>query len=134
MLYLTGGLSKNFFGFGRTVLYADWSRHTGSLAQASYLGSASQTNAATCINGVVLQGTGANLQAADANASCGSTVTVWGLGMQQTFDAAALTVFAAWHNFSIDTDALIGASSTLSNRNGGIHDYQQFLLGTRIEF
>lgn len=134
MLYLTGGLSRNFFALGRTVLWADWSRHTGGLAQASFLGVASQTNVATCLNGGVFQGTGAVLAGADAGATCDSTVTVWGFGMQQTIDAAAMTLFASYHNFSLDSNALIGASRELSTRNGGTNDFSVILVGTRINF
>lgn len=48
--------------------------------------------------------------------------------------APGMTLFATYHHYSLSTDALIGASSSLSNRNGGVNDFSQVVVGTKIEF
>jgi len=67
---------------------------------------------------------------------CDSKMRVWGVGVQQTIDSAALTLFAAYHNFSMSSNAFSGNSVTLNSdsRGVGVNDYQQLLVGTRIEF
>jgi len=141
MFYLTGGLSKNYFGIGKTVISADWSRHTGGLAQASFLNvaagyvpssSGAFNGVGTCINGAATNGLG-----------CSSTVTVWGVQAQQTIDAAAMTLFVGYHRHSLESDAFTstgtaaGTTSTLNKPSAGgvgVAGYDSVIAGTRIEF
>ena len=73
--YLNGGISKNWTGLGNTVLYGEYARVDNALDNYA-------TSGATFI--------------ADAEA------TMWGVGIVQYIDAAAMEVFLSYKNFSAD--------------------------------
>ena len=119
--YVAGGLSRNFFGIGNTVLFAEASNSQGGLEQSMFLG----TTAGYTMNVGGVRTT--------------SEVDHWGLGITQYIDAAAMEVFAAYKNYSLDANGF-GANSnpTLNNASVagglGVHDISVFLVGTRINF
>ena len=113
--YLAGGVRRNFFGFGDTVLFGEYSESKGGLAQANFLGTSS----------------GCGTAAAGFN-ECSSKVTHWGLGVTQYVDAAAMEVFATYKNYEIDARGFTGVNATLNN--GGANDISVFVVGTRINF
>lgn len=115
--YLAGGISQNFFGYGKTVLFGEYSESKGGLAQTNFLA-----------------GTGTHCSTPNATSNCDSTVTHWGLGMTQHIDAAAMEVFIAYKNYSLDTQGFTGTSVTLNDRNAGVSDFQTVIVGTRINF
>ncbi len=117
--YLAGGVSRNFFGIGNTVLFGEYSESKGGLEQATFLGS----------------NTGAYTLNVDG-ARTSSEVQHWGIGVNQFIDAAAMEVFAAYKNYSLDANGFTGANLTLNNTvgNSGVSDISVFLVGTKINF
>ena len=115
--YLAGGISQNFFGYGKTVLFGEYSESKGGLAQTNFLA-----------------GTGTHCSTPNATSNCDSTVTHWGLGMTQHIDAAAMEVFIAYKNYSLDTQGFTGTSVTLNIATLAVSDFQTVIVGTRINF
>jgi len=111
--HIAGGVSKNYFGLGNTVLFAEYGEHKGGLAQTSFLA-----------------GTTATVHCAGA-VNCDSTVTNWGLGITQHIDAAAMELFAVYKNYSLDSVGFQAANAHLNNATA---DLQVIMVGTRINF
>jgi hypothetical protein len=84
LLYLQGGIAKNWTGLGNTVLYGEWAEVRDAIK-----GTASTTlpfdGSAPDVNGVNL---------GDAN--------MWGLGIVQNVDAAAMSMFLSYRNYTAD--------------------------------
>jgi hypothetical protein len=95
MWYLNGGISKNWTGLGNTVLYGEYARVNNALDNFG-------TSGATFI----------------ANTDS----TVWGLGVVQNIDAAAMELFLAYKNFSADVPGQ------------DIKDFDVVLGGARVKF
>ena len=123
MWWLAGGVSRNFFGPGKTVLFAEYGEHDGGLAQAAFLAPAldAANGHCTVVNGANTAG----------GTNCDSTVTSWGIGLLQNIDAAAMEIFLVYKNYSLDSNGFVGTSSTL---NDNVADMQSVILGTRIQF
>ncbi len=102
--HLSGGLNKNFFGIGNTVLFAEYSQTEGGLEQARFLG-----------------GNAANWSDTE--------FSHWGLGINQYVDAAAMQIFATYKSFEVDGNLTAGAVTTRQNA-----EFSTFLIGTRIDF
>jgi Gram-negative porin len=114
--YLAGGISQNFFGIGKTVLFGEYSVSKGGLEQGAFLATT----------------TGYNTNEGGAKTS--SEVTHWGLGVTQHVDAAAMEVFATYKNYSLDATGFTGANVTLNKGSSGVSDIQAVIVGTRINF
>ena len=112
---VAGGIARNYFGIGNTVLFAEYSQSEGGLEQATFLGT--QTGTYT-------------LNVAGARTT--SEVTHWGIGVNQYIDAAAMELFATYKNFSLDATGF--TQPTLNTGAGGVHDLSIFMVGTRINF
>ena len=112
--YLAGGISQNFFGIGKTVLFGEYSDNRGGLAQTNFLA-----------------GTTTHCFAASG---CDSKVTHWGVGVVQYIDAAAMEIFATYKNYSLDANGFSGTSATLNSGASGVSDIQAVIVGTRINF
>ncbi len=93
--YLSGGISQNFFGIGRTVLYGEYGENSDFLTQLRETVSDSDS-------------------------------TMWGIGITQHVDAAAMEVFATYKNFS--------GEYTENNAKVNVQDLGMVLVGTRINF
>jgi hypothetical protein len=106
-------VSQNWFGFGRTTLFAEYGEASGGLAQAAYLG--------------VMTG---------HDAVSDNDITYWGLGVTQHIDAAAMEIFAAYKNYSLDAHGFTGGSAVLNTGSaaGGTADFSAVIVGTRINF
>ena len=78
--YVAGGVSQNWFGFGKTVLFGEYSVHTDF----------AQQSVATFAGGFP------------------SEVTHWGLGAVQYVDAAAMEVFLTYKHYEMEGVALGG--------------------------
>jgi hypothetical protein len=110
MWHIQAGVSRNYFGIGNTVFYGeyaqfnDWYRlNTAGLGQAA----------------------GAAPSAAIALPSgAGDELSMWGLGMVQSIDAAAMELYIGYRNFSASN----GASAT------GLKDIDVVAAGARIRF
>jgi hypothetical protein len=109
--YVQGGIAKNWTGLGNTVLYGEYARVDDGII----------CGAGAC------QNFGGN--AADVINS--SEARVWGLGVVQNIDAAAMEVFLAYRQYSADVTSPVG-----NNLNGTVdfNDFQVVMGGARIKF
>ena len=114
--YIAGGISQNFFGVGKTVLFGEYSNSQGGLEQGAFLGTA----------GGYTNNVGVT--------STSSEVTHWGLGVTQYVDAAAMEFFAAYKNFSLDATGFAAPNASLNSGASGVSDIQTFTIGTKINF
>ena len=107
--YIQGGIEQNWFGFGKTTLFGEYANYNIGVTGAS-VGSAPNT-AATGIYS--------------------SQTTVWGIGLNQAIDAAAMDLYLNYQHFDFEgkdsTGATLGAG-------GGFKDYQQVIAGGIIRF
>ncbi len=106
--YLSGGIARNFFGIGDTVVYGEYSEWKGA-------GQDVDTGAAGPVGSVP---SGAILS--------GDTLQHWGVGIVQHVDAAAMEFWLAYKNYSLDAPGLHGAL--------GVEDLHLVTVGTRIRF
>ncbi|HET9348487.1 MAG TPA: porin [Arthrobacter sp.] len=97
--YLQGGISKNWTGLGNTVVYGEYGR----------------------VDDPVLTGHCAG------NTHCDVRAELWGLGIVQHIDAAAMEMFLSYKQFS---------ASTEDNALHGVHfhDFNVVMGGARIRF
>jgi hypothetical protein len=99
LLYLQGGVAKNWTGLGNTVLYGEYAKVKDAAS-----GSAPGFDVASTARG-------------DA--------TVWGLGVVQHIDAAAMELYLSYRNYSSDYEF---------GENGTVDDMNIVLGGARIRF
>jgi hypothetical protein len=87
-----GGITKNWFGYGNTALYGEYSKSTNFGAEAGGRSFASaqspQSNGITNVYNVT-----------------STDVRVWGLGVVQNIDAAATELYLGWRHFDITTNS-----------------------------
>ncbi len=90
--YLVGGIERSFIPLGKTTLYADYGEY--------------ETGAGLTSTG----GVPANIASLGGLAQLArSDVTVWGLGITQSIDAAAMDLYIGYKNFSADISTTNGA-------------------------
>ncbi len=116
--YLSGGISQNFFGIGRTVLFGEYLNSEGGLEQSAFLSTANNNY----LFNEVQTGTST------------SEVNMWGIGITQHVDAAAMEIFATYKNYSLEATGFTGAAASLNSNAGGVSDFQTVIVGTRINF
>ena len=109
--WLSGGLRRNFFGVGNTVLYGEYGEHKGGFAQSQFLGTGTLYDV-----------------------TADSKVTSWGAGVVQNIDAAAMEIYVAYKNYSFEGNGFLGANAFLNSNAVGVHDIQSVIVGTRIQF
>jgi hypothetical protein len=97
LYYVQGGIAKNWTGLGNTVVYGEWSRVTDPLAA---VGTGSFANTFNVLVG-------------------GFDTDVWGVGIVQHIDAAAMEVFLSYRNYSSEF---------------GVDDMDVVMGGARIKF
>jgi hypothetical protein len=95
MWYLNGGIAKNWTGLGNTVLYGEYARVDNALD---------------------------NFNVSDATFVANAESTMWGLGVVQNIDAAAMELFLSYKNFSADVPGQ------------DVKDFDVVLGGARIKF
>lgn len=106
--HLTAGWSKNAFGIGNTVLYGEYMKADDFI--------------------------GYQLTGPIVNGSIESNATMWGFGVVQHIDAAAMEVFLSYKRFEADA-RLAGTAGPLSLAvDAQMHDFSAVILGTRINF
>lgn len=107
--HVTVGWSKNVFGIGNTVLFAEYQKADDMI--------------------------GYQLVGPVINGSIESEATMMGFGVVQHIDAAAMEVFATYKKFEADArlaGTWTGVGSLAIDAN--MHDFSMFLVGTRINF
>ncbi len=107
--YLSGGIARNYFGIGDTVLYGEYSEWTG----------AGQDVAPGVAGAGQLAPVGAILSS--------DKLEHWGVGIVQHVDAAAMEFWLAYKNYSLDAPGLHGPG--ISHE-----DLHLVFAGTRIRF
>lgn len=107
--HVTAGWSKNVFGPGKTVLYGEYMQADDFI--------------------------GYQLSGPVVNGSIESSATMWGIGVVQHIDAAAMEVFLSYKRFSADAQ-LAGTWNGVGSLavNADMHDFSAVILGTRINF
>jgi hypothetical protein len=111
-----GGIEKNWTGMGKTTLFGEYNVFSGTPLVA---GNATATDAA--------------LLGGAAQALVSSSVSVWGMGVVQSFDAAALDLYLAYRNFSADVksapNVIGGGTNDLA-----VRDFQMITFGAVMRF
>ena len=118
--YVSGGISQNFFGVGKTVLFGEYLDSRGGLEQSQFLTGTSATDA----------------DGYDPNTAfiTSSQVNMWGVGITQHIDSAAMELFATYKNYSLEANGFTGTNATLNKGVSGVADFQTVIVGTRINF
>ena len=109
---IQAGIARNWFGIGNTALYGEYSMTRNGYNTFGLEGANTALYSAT--NGGVAY-TGDNTKN-----------RMWGLGVQQDLDAAAMQLFAGYRNFSLSSDNCSAA--------GGCKDISMFIAGSKIRF
>jgi hypothetical protein len=106
--YVQGGVSRNWTGLGSTVLYGEYARVDDGLV------------------GSIIKGHGYY------DLITGSEATVWGLGVVQHIDAAAMELFLAYRRYEAEV-----TSPYYYGRIDGTESFNDFdvvMSGARIRF
>jgi hypothetical protein len=131
MWYAQGGISKNYTGLGNTVLYGEYSvMNDGILAcgtggTAGYVGGGCRP--------IQDYGLGTSLLSLDV--FTGSEVSIWGIGIVQNIDAAAMELYLSYRHYEGSADTahtpFLGATT-----HGTINysDLDMVMGGARIRF
>ena len=109
---IQGGVVRNWFGYGNTALYAEYGR-TDNGFNAIGLERAGSAFYSATLGGVAYTGDVTKQR-------------VWGLGVVQNIDAAAMELYSGYRNFSLSSDNCALA--------GGCKDIGMFVSGARIKF
>ncbi len=124
---IQAGITKNWFGFGNTALYAEYSRNNdwGAGIGAGRNFSAAAIPGAVSVNGVT-----------DTN------MNVWGLGVTQNLDAAATELYLGWRHFDPEIKCTgaataVGACAGAAGgptKNLGTDSFDAVIGGARVKF
>jgi predicted porin len=106
--YAQAGISKNWTGLGKTVIYGEYARVEGGAENFS--------------NNGLLVGAGAS-----GVPAISTTAEIWGLGIVQHIDAAAMELFLSYRKHTAEFDDI--PSALLS-----INDFDVVVGGARIRF
>jgi hypothetical protein len=117
--HVQGGISQNWTGLGKTALYGEYAR--GEDLQRVFSPVTVQI-----AKGVFPADPAADVQAVNAE----NTYSMWGLGIVQNIDAAAMELYLAYRNHSLDRNA----ETTGANALADVNDIQTFMGGMRIGF
>ena len=101
---IQGGVGNNWFGPGVTALYVEYGQGKDNVFETT-----------------------ANLTAAQAGTVVNSTGTLFGLGVNQKIDAAAMEIYAGWRRFSLSTTGVAAGAA-------GLDDIDMVFTGARIRF
>jgi hypothetical protein len=134
---IQGGISKNWFGYGNTTLYAEYGQATdwgASEAGRNFVGTTSTTSCpganATC------SATIANF--IGVNGVVGTDVSVWGIGIVQKFDAAATDLYVGYRHFDPEitcNTANCGSAATgATNGHLPVQGIDVIAGGARVQF
>jgi len=109
------GITKNWFGFGNTALFGEYSKSTDWGAGIG----AGRTFTAPAGSGLV---TISNVTDTD--------LTVWGIGVTQNIDAAATELYLNYRNFSADITGCINNVCGKASPD----DFHAVIGGARVKF
>ncbi len=109
---IQSGISRNWFGVGATTLYGEYGQTKNGFNTIG-LESAGNAFVTGVAGGVAYSGDVTNQK-------------MWGLGISQSLDAAAMNLYLGYRNFSISSDNCAQA--------GGCKDIGMLTTGARIRF
>ncbi len=127
--YAQAGIEKNFFGLGKTTLYGEYfNGDTGGN-----------------LSGGDVRNIGGFFPAFDTATRAfitSSNVQVWGVGLVQTIDAAAMDLYVGYRLYSGDVDVVFDdltldngtTTRRISKRNQDLEDFQAVFAGGIIRF
>jgi hypothetical protein len=97
--WVSGGIRKNFFGVGHTSIYGEYGKVTDGLTgqNLNFLGNPAAPVSSTG---------GVNMVVTD------STYTLWGAGIVQNIDKAAMTLYLGWQHRQADVSGAACANQT----------------------
>ena len=99
---IQAGITKNWFGFGNTAIFGEYSRNNGWGAGDGFGAFAGVGRNFTGVGG-----------ATTVNGVTDSEMNVWGAGITQNVDAAATEMYLNWRHF--DADVTCTGAAVLSN-------------------
>ena len=110
--YIQAGIEQKFFALGKTTLFGEY-QHWNIGTTGATVGSAPSTGLATGVTS--------------------SETTMWGLGVNQAIEAAAMDVFVNYQHYSIDK-AVVAPNATNGVVGGGFKDFQAVIVGGIVRF
>jgi hypothetical protein len=110
---IQAGINKNWFGIGNTSVYGEYGNTKNGFNTFGQTGAGNAPLNGLTNGGVAYQGDN-------------TTNKMWGLGIVQNVDAAAMEVYAGYRNFSLSSDNCTAA--------GGCKDIGMFTAGSKIRF
>lgn len=108
--YVKAGIFKRFNSLGKTAIYGEFGQYNDMFYDDGDVA-------------VALSGAGSVI--------FGSEAKVWGFGLVQYIDAAAMQVYIAYRHHELDVDAVDGSDNAV---DAAFEDFDTVLVGGRIEF
>jgi hypothetical protein len=110
--YVNSGISKNWTGLGNTVLYGEYARVEDGVQSTTNSVAGGSKNAL-------------------GTSQFGSEATVWGLGVVQHIDAAAMELFLSYRHYDGETDAFGAGENAVPSKSS---EMDVVMGGARIRF
>jgi len=112
------GITKNWFGFGNTALFGEYSKNNDWAAATGAGRTFSNANipGAVTVTGIT-----------------DSDMTVYGAGITQNIDAAATELYLNWRHFSADANCATGGASCVNGKLQ-VEDFDAVIGGARVKF
>lgn len=117
--YFKAGIFQRFNSLGKTAIYGEY----GEYNDFFYNDGSAGADEAAISNA---------LSGANTNIITGSEATVYGAGIVQYIDAAAMQLYLAYRHHEIDFEATDAAGNAVAVN--GLEDFDTVLVGGRIEF
>jgi hypothetical protein len=115
-LWLAGGIRRNWFGIGNTSLYGEWAYSDDPITGLGFN-----------FTGVTSAG-GVNLAEITS-----SRTNMWGLGVVQNIDAAAMELYVSYRNSSYEVEGVTAGAPTV-RRVQELEDTNVVYAGGRVKF
>lgn len=129
--YVQAGIEQNWFGIGKTTIfgeYGDYEAGSGLGANGNNPGTVAFSVSSTS-GGAATSLSGTRFQSADT--------TVWGLGITQSIDAAAMDFYLGYKHFEVDINGVQATTGTSTSAGTTVKRSQEFdavVMGAIIRF
>ncbi len=118
--YLQGGIAKNWTALGNTVLYGEYARVDDGISGDWWSYGNKNVEAL-------------EMKVRNYDLITGSEATMWGLGIVQHIDAAAMEVFLAYRRYSAEVTSPASQYGYIYGTEG-LNDFDVVMSGARIRF
>jgi hypothetical protein len=131
-----GGITKNWTGWGNTALYGEYGK---SIDFAAFTLGRDFPGASACAAPFDAGSFCTNNFSAIADVTS-SEATMWGIGIVQNIDAAAMELYLGYRRFSLDINGFVGTAATNLTTTAAtgtpisVDDFQLVTAGARIKF